>query len=380
MPDVATASVRRARPRLVVAAARSRPYLGGIESHVAEVAPRVAAGGYQTAVVSTDVEGNLPAREVSGGATGKVVTRRFRAWPRGRDYYASPGLFLHLLRGRYDILHVQGVHTLVPPAAMLAAALRRRPYVVTFHTGGSSSRLRTRARGTQFRLLGPLLRRACALVAVSEFEAEMFERILRLPPGSIRVVRNGGTLPDLSRRVTPEPDRIISIGRLERYKGHHRAIAALPHVRQQQPGAELAILGSGPYEAELRALADRLGVGDHVSIRAVDPADRGAMAGELARAAVSVLLSDYESHPVAVMESLAAGRPAVVAETSGMTELVRLGWVTGVDATASPQTVAAAIVGQIAAPRLPEPELLPTWDGCSARLGQLYADVIGAPA
>ena len=53
---------------------------------------------------------------------------------------------------------------------------------------------------------------------------------------------------------------MLSSGRLERYKGHHRAIEALPLLRSTHPDAHLVILGGGPYEAELRALAERLGV------------------------------------------------------------------------------------------------------------------------
>jgi glycosyltransferase involved in cell wall biosynthesis len=44
----------------------------------------------------------------------------------------------------------------------------------------------------------------------------------------------------------------VSCGRLERYKGHHRVIEALPLVQQTVPDATLHILGSGPYEKELR--------------------------------------------------------------------------------------------------------------------------------
>ena len=73
--------------------------------------------------------------------------------------------------------------------------------------------------------------------------------------------------------VTPEPGLVVSVGRIERYKGHHKAIEALPHLLKTRPDARVEILGAGPYEPELRALADELGVarqGDHP----VHPADR----------------------------------------------------------------------------------------------------------
>jgi glycosyltransferase involved in cell wall biosynthesis len=305
------------------------------------------------------------------------LVRRFRAYPAGRDWYLSPGLFWASLRTRYDVVHVQGVHTLVPPLAMLAAILRRTPFVLTFHTGGNSSAFREKARRTQFRLLSPLLRRAHALVGVSLFEARRFEEIVGLPAGSITVIRNGGSLPATTAPVQPDPGLVVSVGRLERYKGHHRVIEALPYLLKLRPEATVEILGSGPYEAELQALAEALGVAGQVTIRFIPPVDRALMGECMARAGVMTLLSDYEAHPVVVMEALTAGRPVVVSRTSGLTELADLGWAVGVDAEASAEETARAIERQLDEPLLPDPAVLPTWETCAAALVELYASVAG---
>src|SRR4051794_36366417 len=182
-------------------ATRSQPEIGGIESHVAEVARRIAARGHDLELLTTDRSGGLPKRERVDG----YLVRRFRAYPAGRDWYLSPGLFWAALRGRYDVVHVQGIHTLVPPLAMLAAILRRTPFLLTFHTGGNSSAFREKARATQFRLLAPLLRRAHTLIGVSVYEARRFEEVMGLPRGAIAVVRNGGALPPVRAAVTPDP-------------------------------------------------------------------------------------------------------------------------------------------------------------------------------
>lgn len=352
--------------------ARCLPEIGGIESHVSEVATRLVHHGWEVEVLCTDRSGRLPTCERIDG----YVVRRFRAFPASRDWYLSPGLVWNLIRHRRELVHVQGVHTLVPPLAMLAAWLRRSPYLLTFHSGGTSSDFRARARGLQFSLIAPLLRRASALVGVSQFEADRFAQVIGRPD-EVRLIRNGGSLPALIAAPVPDPDLVVSIGRLERYKGHHRAIEALPHLLATRPGARLEILGSGPYEAELLALADRLGVGEHVSIRFVPPVDRAAMAASLARAGVAVLLSDYEAHPVAVMEALTVGRPVVVARTSGLTELVDLGWARGVHAEADPAHVAEVIASQLDDPVAPDPRLLPTWEGCVSALEEVYDDVRG---
>jgi hypothetical protein len=88
-------------------------------------------------------------------------------------------------------VHVQGVHTLVAPLAMFAAARSRVPYVVTFHTGGHSSWLRSALRPLQWRTLRPLLAGADRLIGVSAFEAKLFEGTLGLPPWRFVVIANG---------------------------------------------------------------------------------------------------------------------------------------------------------------------------------------------
>jgi glycosyltransferase involved in cell wall biosynthesis len=358
--------------RIGMIASRCQPEIGGIESHVAEVAGRLAARGYDLEVLTTDRSGDLPRVERMDG----YVVRRFRAYPAKRDWYFSPGLFLAALRAKYDVVHVQGIHTLVPPLAMLAAILRRTPFVLTFHTGGNSSAFRERARRTQFRLLSPLLRRAHTLIGVSHYEARRFEEIMGLSSGSITVIRNGGSLPRTQDAVTPDPARVVSVGRLERYKGHHKAIEALPHLLKTHPRASVQVLGSGPYESELETLAATLGVADRVSIQFVPPVERALMGETIAAAGVMTLLSDYEAHPVAVMEALTAGRPAVVSRTSGLTELAELGWAVGVEQDATPEETAQAIARQIEDPVLPDPAELPTWETCVAGVADTYDSII----
>ncbi|WP_084152092.1 glycosyltransferase family 4 protein [Nocardioides halotolerans] len=352
---------------------RAQPEIGGIESHVAEVAGRIAARGYDLEVLTTDRSGRLPRRERVDGYT----VRRFRAFPAGRDWYLSPGLFWAALRTRYDVVHVQGIHTLVPPLAMIAAILRRTPFLLTFHTGGNSSAFRERARRTQFRILSPLLRRAHTLVGVSIYEARRFEEIMGLPEGAITVIRNGGSLPVVREPVEPEPALVTSVGRLERYKGHHKAIEALPYLLKTHPEARVEILGSGPYEDELWALAEQLGVREKVTIRLIPPVDRALMGETIARVGVMTLLSDYEAHPVAVMEALTLGRPAVISRTSGLTELADLGWAVGVDQHAGAEETARAIARQLDDPLLPAPADLPTWETCVAGVVDTYDTITG---
>lgn len=357
-------------------AARCLPFMGGIETHVEQVAGRIAARGVSLRVLTTDPTGSLPAHEARPG----YVLERFRAFPAGRDYYLSPGLARALWEGELDLVHVQGVHSAVPPLALAVAHRRRLPAVVSFHTGGHSSPLRSALRETQWRVEAPLLRRAARLVAVCEYEVEQFARRLKVPPGQIRLVRNGSEpLP-----VGPEPPAatgsplVCSIGRLERYKGHHRLIQAMPALLAAAPGARLVVVGQGPYETALRALAERLGVAGAVDFTSFGGDARAAMGALVAAADVVALLSDYEAHPVAVMEALAAGVDVVVADTSGLSELGRAGLVEVVGLDEPAETLAERLLGAAHERRWAGgPPALPTWDDCADGLVATYEEAVG---
>lgn len=358
--------------RVAMVTPRFFPLAGGIETHVYEVARRMTGTGIEVTVLTTDTGGTLPPREQIDG----IQVRRFAARPAERDYYFSPRLYKAIAQGGWDVVHCQGIHTLVPPMAMLAAKRAGIPFVVTFHTGGHSSRLRHTLRRAQWLALRPLLASAARLIGVSHFEADLFRTTLRLPRRRFVVIPNGGRLPPATAAGTPgDGALVVSIGRLEQYKGHQRAIAALPTLRGRCPSARLLILGSGPYEGALRALAQRLGVAAYVEIRSVPASDRQGMANILGSAAVVVLLSEYEAHPVSVMEALVLRRPVLVADTSGLSELAERRLVTAVPLNSTPETVARAMLKQLETPLVPPAVTLPTWDDCAEALVATYRDI-----
>jgi glycosyltransferase involved in cell wall biosynthesis len=262
------------RLRLLMATPRFLPDLGGVEIHVDEVSRRLAARGVEVTVLTTDVTGTLPERDEASG----VHVRRVRAWPAKRDYYFAPSVYTEVSRGDWDLVHVQSFHTLVAPLAMLAARRARIPYVVTFHAGGHSSRLREALRPLQLSLLRPLLARAARLIALAPHEVERYSKLLHLPETRFALVPNGSDLPAPSAAAAEDGDLIASVGRLERYKGHQRVIAALPELARRRPDVRLWIAGAGPYEAALREFAERLGVAERVDIRAIPAGERERLA------------------------------------------------------------------------------------------------------
>jgi glycosyltransferase involved in cell wall biosynthesis/GT2 family glycosyltransferase len=359
-------------PRVLMVTPRSPLSQGGVERHVMEVSRRIVAAGASAEVLCTEPGGPALQEEQRDG----VGIRTVRAWPANRDWCLAPRIWREMSRQGCDVVHVQSYHTFVAPLAMLRALTLGVPYVVTFHGGGHSSEARNKARGLQRALLRPLLKRAQRLVAVARFEIEEYGGELGLPPEKFVLIPNGTDLAfsdSASSNGKPEgPPVLASIGRLERYKGHHRVIAAFPFVLEHEPDARLLIVGTGPYEPDLREQATQLGIEDSVEFTSTPPDQPAAMAELLQGVSLVVLLSDFETHPLVALESAAAGRRLLVADASGLAELAADGFARAIPLDESAGGVGRAALEELALPPQTKRPQLTSWDECADELLRLY--------
>jgi glycosyltransferase involved in cell wall biosynthesis len=227
-------------------------------------------------------------------------------------------------------------------------------------------------------VLRGLFRRAERLIAVSDFEARLFRRVLALPESKFSVIPNGADIASDAADVdvAAEDDRIVSIGRLEKYKGHHRVLKALPYLLRERPNATLTLLGAGPYETSLRRLAARLGCSERVQIRSLPATERRATARVIKSAALVTVLSEYEAQGIAALEAAFLGRPLLVANSSALQELVHAGIARGISLHARPDEVARVMHTQLTDPLIPARRTLPTWEHCAASLASMYATIL----
>jgi len=359
--------------RVLMVTPRYFPYMGGIETHVHEVGRRLVRRNVDVTILTTMPSMNGITLPGEADVEGMHVVR-VPVLLNKNDFYIAPEMYSFITHGGWDLIHCQGIHTLVPPLAMMAARKAHLPFVVTFHTGGHSSPFRAKIRSAQWRVLRPLLAKAERLIGVSQFEAKYFSELLHIPSKRFSVIPNGATLPALTSPLQSTGDHtlIVSLGRLERYKGHQHMIMALPKICERRPDARLLILGGGPYEGSLRRLAQQMGVADRVEIRAIPSNDRKAMTRVLSGASLVALMSEYEAHPIAVMEALSLQRPVLGMDAAGMQELAEQGLILSIPLNSSPDAVAAAALQQIEKPLIPGHIALPTWDESAENLLDVY--------
>lgn len=133
---------------------------------------------------------------------------------------------------------------------------------------------------------------------------------------------------------------LLSVGELIPRKNHEVVIRALSVLKQRGSlnHIEYVICGRGAYEVDLRKLAEGLDVADHVHFLGY----RNDISEICNCADLFVFMSHQEGLPVALMEAMACGLPAVCSNIRGNTDLIEDG-VTGLLANNTPEEVAESI-------------------------------------
>lgn len=229
---------------------------------------------------------------------------------------------------RTAIVHANTSVVLGGDAAARAAGAAHVVHVREIYTGSAAG-----AAGGMWPLLRRRLERADALACVSGAVAAQFRRrahvvhdgLLRIPE---RVPR------EKARRALDIPADTFTVallGRISDWKGQDLLAAALAEPELAQRGA-IGLVAGDPFpgnehvERELRAFAERLGLGGRLRLLGFRD-DIETVLG--AADAVAVPSTRPDPLPNSALEAAAAGLPVVAAAHGGLTEIVRNG-VTGV--------------------------------------------------
>ena len=202
--------------------------------------------------------------------------------------------------------------------AVLAAAGLRVPVVVMEHTDPTQNPV-ARPWELMRRLTYP---RAAAVVVLTE----------RLRPWAARTARRAPVfvLPNplwvRPENVPPRGERqghrLVASGRMVPLKGFDVLLDAFARVAPAHPDWSLLVLGDGPERPRLEAQAARLGLSGRVAMpgQVADPLPL------LAGSDLFVMSSRYEGLPMALLEALACGLPAVSFDCpTGPREVIRDG-------------------------------------------------------
>lgn len=140
-----------------------------------------------------------------------------------------------------------------------------------------------------------------------------FDDTVLLPPNDLR-----------TRLGLPARGAIIAIvGRLQRWKGMHVLVEAMPQVLARHPGAHCVIVGGThprepEYAAQLRAAASDLGISHSVSLVGL----QSNVPEWMQAADVVVHASENEPFGIVIIEAMALGKPVVAGSCGGPAEII----------------------------------------------------------
>ncbi len=305
------------------------PVLGGIENHIRVLAEAGAACGHDVTVLVTSLDRRTRRETLNG-----VHVIKTSRWINISSAPISPAMFLEARQlGRMaDIVHLHFPYPLGEMAHLFGGS--RAKTILTYH----SDIVRQKTLRVVYQpFLWRILRKADRIIATSGRYVDTSPYIGRFKTKCVIIPL--GTDVDQLAKVDPQrvaalrqqlkkdaDERLLlSVGRLRYYKGLDDLIRALPEI----PRARSIIVGSGPMEAEWKALAQSVGVADRVVFAGEAPDEQLPLYYAASDVFVLPANARAEAFGTVIVEALAAGKPVVSTEVGTGTSWVNVDRETG---------------------------------------------------
>jgi glycosyltransferase involved in cell wall biosynthesis len=294
---------------------RYNPFIGGVEEHVRNICERLVEK-HDVEVYTTDPSKSLSQHEMIN----HVKVTRFPSWAPNEAYYFSSKLKkqLNIASSDFDVVHAHNYAAF--PALYAAQTKAENNFFFTPHYHGTGHTFLRSLLHKPYKFWGKrIFEKAEKVICVSRFEMDLVTRDFKNLEDKLVLVPNGLNMEEFKYLEKRQGERkhILSVCRLERYKGIQYIIEALPSLSEN---TVLDVVGKGPYRKVLVDTAKRMNVLERVKF--YDFLPRTELLQKYADADVFVLLSEHESYGISVAEAFCAGTPCIVANKSALTEWV----------------------------------------------------------
>jgi glycosyltransferase involved in cell wall biosynthesis len=279
------------------------PHMGGIETHLRALCAELRKSLDVEVIVANEDRARV--EEILDG----VPVYRMPTWLTLASSPLCPEMIPRLRAFRGEIMHLH----LPNPVAVLAylASGYQGRLIVTYH----SDMVRQKVLGRAFEpFLHAALRRCAAIITTSPNYLESSSVLARhkqrchVIPLGVRIEDFDHSDPNAVSDILRQYGErlIVSVGRLVYYKGFEHLIRAMAHVQ-----GTLLIVGKGPLDRSLAALASRLGVADRVHFLGKVDHDKLVACYHAAKLFVLPSVARSEAFGIAQVEAMAASLPVI---------------------------------------------------------------------
>lgn len=308
------------------------PVGGGAGYATANIASSLVNMGVEAEVLTSRINGEADGERVDG-----VPVHRVSSWRNSIHDCGLRGAYTYVMtaalkrrqlhaRQKYDLEH----YFFSMPTGLLTLLPRSNPsvpYIVSLRgsdvPGYDPFNRKIEAIHSLLRpVTKRIWRRAKKVIALSDALAETAKETA--PELDIGVIPNGIDTVHFSppeRRAENKPTRLVTVARLLERKGIHTILQALSSPTLLP--VELQIIGTGPYETELREMVDDLGLAGRVRFLGYVPNEE--LPSYYRKSDIFVLPSATESFGLVFAEAMSCGLPIAASDVGGIPETVRDG-------------------------------------------------------
>lgn len=291
---------------------------GGAERHAISLLKSLAARGHECHAVAIKPTAATPA-SLALPPLSTLTCLEAQRYLDSRTVKRFAGLLEAL---KPQVIIAANPYALLHASLARLAARSQARLVVTYH----SARPVNRKEWLQMLVYRPLFWNADCAVFLCRNQQRYWQRRGLLARHNV-VIHNGIDTAHFRerRRALAPSDHEFVIGLpalLRPEKNHQQLVQAVAALRKLGVPARALMIGDGAQRAAVEALARQLGVDQHVTITGMLADVRPCIAA----CDVITLCSTTETFSLAALEAMAMGRPVVLTDVGGASEMVVPGW------------------------------------------------------
>jgi glycosyltransferase involved in cell wall biosynthesis len=297
--------------------------MGGIENYILTLCEHLDCEAFKITIVCVTEDKQEVLQRTSAM---KIQVHGLEAPSEGKQIFMYLKRLIALIyllrREQVDVLHLHSM-SYTGVNAILAAVLARVPVIIETHHQGAISQPSTI---TEKIVLFLKRRFITKFIALYKAQAESLESI-GVPLDRVVIVPSGIDVPkfDLDKVTVVSEQPIFRLGMVTRMaegKGHKELLFAVAELVKQYPQLRVTMVGDGPLRSDVEKQIRELGLGKVIELTGWVPNNHVPL---LLRNTHAIVLPSYfwgEAFPVALMEGMAMGLPAIGTRWAGIPDLI----------------------------------------------------------